>query len=60
MSEKKEAVSEPSGLSRMNNSDTSSEYYVPDYVMRDFGELEDGSTSSGRASGMLSSVDFLL
>ncbi len=60
MSEKKEAVSEPSGLSRMNNSDTSGEYYVPDYVMRDFGEPEDGSSSSGRASGMHSSVDLLL
>ena len=60
MSEKKEAVPELAGLSRRNTPDTSDEYYVPDYVMRDFGETEETSSSPGAASGGRSSAGSLL
>ena len=60
MSEKKDAAPEPAGLSRRNNPDTDDEYYVPDYVMRDFGEPEEALYSSARASGRRSSAEFLL
>ena len=59
MSEKKETVPEVAGLSRRKRPDTNDEYYVPDYVMRDFGEAEEGLSSSGGASGRRSSGEFL-
>ena len=59
MSEMNEAVSEPTGLSRREHPDVSDEYYVPDYVMRDFGEPEE-ALSSARVSGRYSGAGFLL
>ena len=60
MSEKKENVPELAGLSKRSNPDTGDEYYVPDYVMRDFGEPEDAMSPSNGASGRRQSADFLL
>lgn len=60
MSEKKENVPELAGLSKRNNLDTSGEHYVPDYVMRDFGEPEEATSPSNGASGRRQSADFLL
>lgn len=57
MSEKKEAVPELAGVSRRNKPDTDGEYYVPDYVMRDFGDTEEASSSSGKASGRRSGAE---
>lgn len=59
MSEKKETVPELAGLSR-NTLDTSGEYFVPDYVMRDFGDPEEATSSSSGAFSGRSSADFLL
>ena len=59
MSEKKEAVPELAGLSKRNTPDTDGEYYVPDYVMRDFGDTEEALSSSAKASGRRSRVEFL-
>ena len=59
MSEKNEAVPEPSGLSKRNKPDTDGEFYVPDYVMRDFGETEEASSPSRRTSGRRSGPEFL-
>ena len=59
MSEK-DIVPELAGLSRRNNPDTDDEYYVPDYVMRDFGEPEESLSSSARVFGRRSSAEFLL
>ena len=60
MSEKKEHVLELDGLSRRNVPDTVGEYYVPDYVMRDFGEPEEVTPLSNGASSRHSNTDFLL
>lgn len=60
MTEKKETIPEAAGLRRRGRSDTNDEYYVPDYVMRDFGEAEDGPSSSGGAYGQRSSGELLL
>ena len=60
MSEMNEAVSEPTGLSRREHPDVSDEYYVPDYVMRDFGEPEETLSSSVRISARYSRAGFLL
>ena len=59
MSEKKEAVSEPAALSKRGNPHPDDEYYVPDYVMRDFGEMEEAVSSSARISGHHPSAGFL-
>ncbi len=59
MSEK-DIVPELAGLSRRNNPDTDDEYYVPDYVMRDFGEPEETLSSFTGASGRHTSAEFLL
>lgn len=59
MSEKKEAVPELTGPSKRNGPDTSGEYYVPDYVMRDFGETEETSSPSRRTSGRRSGPELL-
>lgn len=48
MSEKKETVPE---LPRGTRPDSNDEYYVPDYVMRDFGEAEELSSPSAWAFG---------
>jgi hypothetical protein len=60
MSERKDAAPEPAGLSRRNTPDTDEGYYVPDYVMRDFGETEESPSSSAGVSGRRSSAEFLL
>ncbi len=60
MSEKMETVPEAAGPSRRKRPDTNDEYYVPDYVMRDFGEADNASSASGGASGQRSSGEFLL
>ena len=60
MSERKEAVPEVAGLSRRNTPAANDEYYVPDYVMRDFGETDETPSSSGRASSRHSDAQFLL
>ena len=60
MSEMNEAVSEPTGLSKREHPDVSDEFYVPDYVMRDFGEPEETLYSSARAFGRHSRAEFLL
>ena len=58
MSEKKETVPELAGLSARGNLDTDDEYFVPDYVMRDFGETEEMLSSSARTSGRRLSAGF--
>ena len=60
MSEKKEAVPEVAGLPRSNAPDVGAEHYVPDYVVRDFGEADETMSSSGRVSGRYSDTSFLL
>ena len=60
MTEKKEAVPEVAGLSKRNDPGIGDEYYVPDYVMRDFGELEEISRSFGGTYGRHSDAGFLL
>ena len=58
MSEKKETVPELAGLSTRGDLDTDDEYFVPDYVMRDFGETEEMLSSSARTSGRRLSAGF--
>ena len=60
MSERKETAPEPAGLPKRGNPDTDDEYYVPDYVMRDFGDIEETGSSTARASGRRSGADSLL
>lgn len=60
MSEKKDTVPELGRLPKRGNPDTDDEYYVPDYVMRDFGEIEDTLSSSSRASGRRSNAGSFL
>ena len=60
MPEKKEGVPELTGLARRSSADENAEYYVPDYVIRDFGETEETSYPSGGASGRRSDGGFLL
>ena len=60
MSERKDAVPEVAGLSKRNNPDASADYYVPDYVMRDFGEMDETPSTPGGASGRRSDAGLLL
>lgn len=60
MSEKKETVSEVAGLPKRGNPDADDGYYVPDYVMRDFVDIEETVSSTARVSGRRSSAEFLL
>ena len=60
MLERKEGVPELAGLSAKGNLDADDEYFVPDYVMHDFGETEETLPSFARTSSRRSSVGFLL
>ena len=60
MSERKEGVPEPAALPKRGNPDTDDVYYVPDYVMRDFGDIEESGSSTTRAYGRRSGADLLL
>ena len=60
MAERKEAVPEPAGLPKRGNPVADDEYYVPDYVMRDFGDIEETVSSNARSSGLRSGAEFLL